>query len=117
MLRELDHKVKELEEGYRFQVPVYEVEHGKGIKPVSILDVNFVRGSKIDGENVKPKLSGVITEGLLTCCVEYLTYVNTGELRCRETSVAITKLEEALMWLGKRQKDRKKRKVQSTYQK
>lgn len=35
---------------------------------------------------------------------------------CRENSVAITKLDEALMWLDKRKKDREKRKVEGTSQ-
>ena len=33
---------------------------------------------------------------------------------CRENSVAITKLDEALMWLDKRKKDREKRNVEGT---
>lgn len=33
---------------------------------------------------------------------------------CRENSIVITKLDEALMWLDKRRKDREKRKVEGT---
>lgn len=33
---------------------------------------------------------------------------------CRENSVAITKLDEALLWLGKRKADREKRQVEGT---
>jgi hypothetical protein len=33
---------------------------------------------------------------------------------CRENAVAITKLDEALMWLEKRKKDREKRQVEGT---
>ena len=33
---------------------------------------------------------------------------------CRETRIAITKLDEALMWLEKRTKDRTKRGVEGT---
>lgn len=35
---------------------------------------------------------------------------------CRENSVAVTKLDEALMWLEKRRKDRVKRAVEGTSQ-
>ncbi len=35
---------------------------------------------------------------------------------CRENSIAITKLDEALMWLDKRTKDREKRGVEGTSQ-
>ena len=33
---------------------------------------------------------------------------------CKENSVAITKLDEALLWLGKRKADREKRNVEGT---
>ena len=36
---------------------------------------------------------------------------------CRENSLAITKLDEALLWLGKRTSDRKKRGVEGTSEK
>lgn len=35
-------------------------------------------------------------------------------LPCRENSIAITKLDEALLWLGKRKSDREKRGVEGT---
>jgi hypothetical protein len=35
-----------------------------------------------------------------------------GKFPCRENSIAITKLEEALMWLNKRTADRVKRGVE-----
>ena len=34
---------------------------------------------------------------------------------CRENSIVITKLDEALLWLMKRTKDREKRGVEGTY--
>ncbi len=37
-------------------------------------------------------------------------------LPCRETSMAVTKLEEALHWLEHRRKDRELRNVEGTYQ-
>jgi len=39
------------------------------------------------------------------------------QIPCRENSIAITKLDEALMWLEKRTKDREKRGVEGTTQK
>ena len=38
-----------------------------------------------------------------------------GSLPCRETSIAITKLEEALMWLQSRTRDREARGVEGTW--
>jgi hypothetical protein len=38
------------------------------------------------------------------------------EFPCRENSIVITKLDEALMWLKKRKEDREKREVEGTSQ-
>lgn len=37
------------------------------------------------------------------------------QFSCRENSIAITKLDEALMWLERRKKDREARGVEGTY--
>ena len=42
---------------------------------------------------------------------------NQGDFACRENSIAITKLEEALLWLNKRTQDRIARNVEGTSQK
>lgn len=47
--------------------------------------------------------------------IEFYQNANAGKFRCRENSVAITKLEEALMWLNKRTTDREKRQVEGTH--
>ena len=47
--------------------------------------------------------------------IEFYQNANGGKFRCRENAVAITKLEEALMWLNKRTADREKRKVEGTH--
>jgi len=38
--------------------------------------------------------------------------LNQGDYRCRENSIAITKIEEALMWQEARTRDRVKRNVE-----
>ena len=77
----------------------------------------MLRGSKIDGENVLSKIDGVLPEQLLAVCIDHLKAVNVGELANRETSLAITHLEEAGLWLLKREMNRKKNNVLGTYQK
>lgn len=59
----------------------------------------------------------MFTETLIKVAKTYLESVNVGPMSTRETSMAITKLDEALMWIVKRAEDRKLRGVQSTYQK
>ena len=56
---------------------------------------------------------GTTNEELIKVLIDRLKYLSE-KLASRETSVAITKLEEALMWLEKRTIDRLKRSVEGT---
>jgi len=58
--------------------------------------------------------NGTTLEEMLRVCVERLTDLNS-RFSCRENSIAITKMEEALMWLNKRTADRKAREVEGQY--
>lgn len=57
---------------------------------------------------------GFITESMLSMLIAHLKQLNTGELANGETSLAITKLQEALFWLEERKRDRKSRGVYGT---
>jgi hypothetical protein len=59
---------------------------------------------------------GIVIEAIIPMLIEHLTNVNK-DVPSRETSVAITKLQEALFWLEERQRDREARNVAGTYQK
>lgn len=61
------------------------------------------------------KTDGVTNEEVLRVLIHRLNYLNKEKLSCRENSLAITKLEEALMWLEKRTESRKKRGVEGTF--
>lgn len=63
------------------------------------------------GEN---KLNGIFMEDLIVICIDRLESFQDSEFRCRENAVAITKLEESLMWLRKRTLNRQKRGVMGT---
>lgn len=118
-------------EPYKYNVPVYTVVEGEGIKlvkdyfagfdkdskPSTDLYVQMLRGSKLNEENKQEKYDGVLVEQLLAVCIDHLKSVNVDELASRETSIAITKLEEAGLWLLKRELDRKRANVLGTYQK
>lgn len=105
-----------LENGSQYVLPKYKVVDGKGLEEVFPgQDLQFVRGSKLGTEEVE-KREGTLHEHLLSVMIHDLTFKN-GLVPSRETSVAITKLQEALMWLRQRQIDRLKRNVQGTYQK
>jgi len=58
--------------------------------------------------------NGTTLEEMLRVTIERLKDLNL-RLPCRENSVAITKVEEALMWLNKRTEDRKARGVEGQH--
>lgn len=57
---------------------------------------------------------GWTNEALIAVLVHRLTHLNSGDLRCRENAIAITKLEEAKLWLDARMADREERGVMGT---
>jgi len=58
--------------------------------------------------------NGTTLEEMLRVSIERLKDLNS-RFACRENSIAITKMEEALMWLNKRTEDRKARGVEGTH--
>jgi len=44
-----------------------------------------------------------------------IEFYQSSKFKCRENAIAITKLEEALLWLNKRTMDRERRKVEGTH--
>jgi hypothetical protein len=95
-------------------VPTYQVTN-EGIVDFAPALIKFCKGDKSNEQMFRQH--GFFTETLLSACKQYLTENNVGDLASRETSMAITKIDEALLWLGKRSEDRKIRGVQTTYQK
>ena len=57
-------------------------------------------------------VNGCQIEDLLQICIHRLQGFQKGAFPCRENALAITKLEEALMWLDKRRQDRQVRGVE-----
>jgi len=68
-----------------------------------------------DEDRIKP--NGAFVETVIQAVIQRLEYYNASEFKCRENSLAITKLEEAGMWLNKRTVDRERRQVEGTHQK
>lgn len=60
-------------------------------------------------------VNGVNNEDLIGMVIRRLEGFQNSEFRCRENAVAITKLEESLMWLRKRTMDREARGVEGTH--
>lgn len=58
--------------------------------------------------------NGTTLEEMLRVSIERLTDLNS-KFPCRQNSIAITKMQEALMWLNDRTADRQKRGVEGKH--
>jgi hypothetical protein len=60
--------------------------------------------------------NGITHEALLAVVIDRLRGFQSGEYKCRENAIALTHIEEALLWLQKRTRDRALRGVEGTHQ-
>lgn len=60
-------------------------------------------------------VNGVCNEDLIAMVICRLEHFQKSEYSCRENALAITKLEEALLWLRKRTMGRENRNVEGTH--
>lgn len=70
-----------------------------------------------DGPINEAGVNGISGEALLAIVEDRLIGFQAGQYECRENAVALTKIQEAMMWLQKRTLDRVKRGVEGTNQK
>lgn len=87
------------------------VSRGLSDPDVKTLDIFFQSG------NPAEEVNGITNEALLSVVLDRLEGFQSGEFKCRETAIAITKIEEALLWIGKRSQDRYDRKVEGKLEK
>jgi len=62
-------------------------------------------------------VNGISNEALLAIVEDRLLGFQSGQFACRENAIALTKIQEAMMWLQKRTLDRIRRGVEGTNQK
>ncbi len=60
--------------------------------------------------------SGAFVEDVLRAAIQRMEHYNSTQFRCRENSLAITHMEEALHWMHSRTADREARNVEGTHQ-
>lgn len=70
-----------------------------------------------DGPIQEAGVNGISGEALLAIVEDRLIGFQSGQYACRENAVALTKIQEAMMWLQKRTLDRIRRGVEGTNQK
>lgn len=78
-------------------------------------DVNSISFNLQNGPVKENGVNGCQVDTIIEAAKLILEGLNKN-IPCRENAVAITKLDEALMWLEKRKKDREKRNVEGTDQ-
>lgn len=61
--------------------------------------------------------NGISQEALLAIVEDRLISFQAGPFSCRENAIALTKIQEAMMWLRKRTIDRMNRGVEGSHQK
>lgn len=74
--------------------------------------IQFQNGPRKDENSIH----GVLDTDLLEIVRDRLKGFQSGEFACRENAIALTKIEEALLWLNKRVEDRIERNVLGTYE-
>ncbi len=59
-------------------------------------------------------VNGVMNEDLIAVVIDRMRGFQSGAYKCRDNALALTKLEEALMWLRNRTNERETRDVEGT---
>lgn len=95
----------------------YRISHYVGQAPV-IGDLTCtIKSTTISFQNgpiAEAGVNGISNEALLAIVEDRLSGFQSGSFSCRENAVALTKVQEAMMWLSKRTLDRLRRGVEGT---
>lgn len=59
--------------------------------------------------------NGAFVEGVIAAALQRIQHYQDSKFKCRENAIAVTKLEEALLWLNKRTNDRESRGAEGTH--
>jgi hypothetical protein len=67
-----------------------------------------------NGPILEAGFNGISNEALIAVVIDRMRGFQSGQYSCRENAIALTNLEQALMWLQKRTRDRLARGVEGT---
>lgn len=93
---------------------VYDVREVMPEDATASKDEIFAKVKFQDGAIKENGINGCHNEDLIAIVIDRLQGFQNGHFACRENAIAITKLEEALLWLNKRTADRIRRGVEGT---
>jgi len=102
--------MKILKEGHKYELANFENKDADGQV------IQFIEKEPTD-ENpavLKTINDGTTNEEILEMLINRMNHLQS-KFPCRENAIATTKLDEALMWMEKRTKDRIKRNVEGKY--
>lgn len=120
-----DHKVNGLNEALQINV-TDEPGQGGACHEYEILlapgttkpgQTNCWKVSFQNGPVKEAGFNGISQEALMAIVIDRLRSFQAGSYACRDNACALTKCEEALMWLQKRTRDRMARGVEGTHAK
>lgn len=115
------HKVNGLNEALSIEVldepgqggacHVYRIAAANGVEVSRAIccDIEFQNGPILEAG-----YNGLSQEALLAVVEDRLASFQAGPYACRENAIALTKIQEAMMWLQKRTRDRMARGVEGT---
>ena len=78
------------------------------------IDITWQDGPLGQGADRKEP-NGAFVETVIDIARQRIEHYQASKFKCRENAIAITKLEEALMWLNKRTQDRVQRGVEGAH--
>ena len=78
------------------------------------IDLVWQNGPLGRGKDRKPP-NGAFVEGVIAAAIDRIQWYQNSKFKCRENALAITKLEEALLWMQWRTIQREKRDVEGTH--
>jgi hypothetical protein len=100
-------KMKVLVEGHKYELSNFENKDEQG------QTLQFIQKEPVNegSTELKTIADGTTNEELIEMLLDRMNYLQS-KFPCRENAIAITKLDEALLWLNKRTSDRVKRNVE-----
>lgn len=104
--------MKVLVPGHRYELTNFENKS----EPGQILQFIHKEPKQVEGGGTELELvsDGTSNEDLIKVLIDRMQFLNQ-KFPCRENSMVITKLDEALMWLEKRTRDRERRGVEGKH--
>lgn len=96
--------------GHLYELPNFDNADAEG------QTLQFIHKEPVPGSSgqLVTVMDGTTNEAVLEVLIDRLNFLQ-AKFPCRENAIAITKLDEALLWLNKRTADRVKRSVEGKH--